>query len=167
MFKDLNFHHHWTWFIFVFSFFFFSRRCICHLDFAKGDVKKGILIGFLSYYKEVHAKCFLCTLFKSIERPVGSALVAQRIKSLLQCRRPGFSPWVRKISWKRAWQPTRVFLPGEFHGQRSLAGYNPWGRKELDTTERLRIVQRILEPVHSVPSVYGWKNGGFSFKTGG
>ena len=42
---------------------------------------------------------------------------------------------VRKIPWRRACQPTPVFLPGEFHGQRSLVGYSPWGRKELDTTE--------------------------------
>ena len=40
----------------------------------------------------------------------------------LQCRRPGFDPWVRKIPWRRKWQPTLVFLPGEFHGQRSLHG---------------------------------------------
>ena len=38
-------------------------------------------------------------------------------------------------SWRRKWQPTPVFLPGEFHGQRSLAGYGPWGHK--DTTEQL------------------------------
>ena len=37
--------------------------------------------------------------------------------------------------WRREWLPTPVFLPGEFHGQRSLAGYSPWGRKVLDTTE--------------------------------
>ena len=42
--------------------------------------------------------------------------------------------WVGKIPWRRAWQPTPVFLPGESHGQRSLAGYSPWGRKELNTT---------------------------------
>ena len=42
-------------------------------------------------------------------------------------------PWVGKIPWKRAWQPTLVFLPGEFHGQRSLAGYSPQNSKELDT----------------------------------
>ena len=52
----------------------------------------------------------------------------------LQCRRPGFDPWVRKIPWRRI-QPTPVFLPGEFHGKRSLAGYSPWGHKELDTTD--------------------------------
>ena len=39
--------------------------------------------------------------------------------------------------WRRKWQPIPVFLPREFHGQRSLAGYSPWGRKESDTTERL------------------------------
>ena len=38
-----------------------------------------------------------------------------------------FNSWVRKIPWRRAWLPTPVFLPGEFHGQRSLVGYNPWG----------------------------------------
>ena len=43
--------------------------------------------------------------------------------------------WVRKLPWRRAWQPTPVFLPGESRGQRSLAGYSPWGPKESDTTE--------------------------------
>ena len=42
--------------------------------------------------------------------------------------------WVGKILW-RAWQPTPVFLPGDSHGQRSLADYSTWGRKELDMTE--------------------------------
>ena len=55
--------------------------------------------------------------------------------------------WVRslvgKIPWRRAWQPTPVFLPGESRGQRSLAGYSPWGRKESDTTEQLGTAQQI------------------------
>ena len=51
-----------------------------------------------------------------------------------QCGRPGFNPWVRKISWRRKWQPTPVFLPGKSHGQRNLVDYSPWGCKELDTT---------------------------------
>ena len=55
----------------------------------------------------------------------------------LQYRRSGFDPWVGKIPWRRAWQPTVVFLPGESHGQRSLVGYRPWGLKESDKTERL------------------------------
>ena len=41
------------------------------------------------------------------------------------------------IPWRRKWQPTPIFLPGESHGQRSLVGYSPWGHKESDTTERL------------------------------
>jgi len=43
--------------------------------------------------------------------------------------------WVGKIPWRRAWQPTPVFLPGKPHGQRSLAGYSPWGCTDSDTTE--------------------------------
>ena len=50
-----------------------------------------------------------------------------------QCRRlkrHEFNPWIGTIPWRRAWQPTPVFLPGESHGQRSLAGYSPCGHKE-------------------------------------
>ena len=52
----------------------------------------------------------------------------------LQCRKPGFNPWVGKIPWRREWQPTPV-LPEEFHGQKSLADYKPGGGKESDMTE--------------------------------
>ena len=55
----------------------------------------------------------------------------------LQCGTPGFDPWVGKIPWRRKWQPTPVFLPGKSRGLRILVGYSPWGRQELDTTERL------------------------------
>ena len=48
---------------------------------------------------------------------------------------PAFNPWGGKIPWRRKYQPTPVFLPGEFHGQRSLVGNSPWGPKESDTTE--------------------------------
>ena len=43
--------------------------------------------------------------------------------------------WVRKVPWRRIWQPTPVFLPGEFHEQRSLAGYSSWDYKESDMTK--------------------------------
>ena len=52
----------------------------------------------------------------------------------MNCRRCGLDPWVRKIPWRKAWQPTLVFLPGESHGQRSPAGHSPWGHAELDMT---------------------------------
>ena len=62
----------------------------------------------------------------------------------LQCRRPWFDPWVGKISWRRKWQPTPVSLPGKSHGQRSLVGYSPWGRKELGTTECLTLTYLLI-----------------------
>ena len=54
-----------------------------------------------------------------------------------QCRRPRFNPWVRKISWRRKWLPTPVFLPRKSHGQKSLGSPSPWGHKGSDMTERL------------------------------
>ena len=54
-----------------------------------------------------------------------------------RCKRCGFNPWVGKIPWRRAGQPTPLFLPGESHEQRSLVGYSPQGCKESDTTEQL------------------------------
>ena len=59
-------------------------------------------------------------------------------------RRCEFDPWVGKLPWRRAWLPTPVLLPGESQGQRSLAGYSPWGRKESDTTEATQHTRRSL-----------------------
>ena len=52
-------------------------------------------------------------------------------ESTCQCRRRRFDPWVGKIPLRRKWQPTPVFVPGKPHGQKSLAGYNPWGHKRI------------------------------------
>ena len=57
------------------------------------------------------------------------------VKNLPVVQEMQVQSWVRKISWRRSWQPTPVFLPGEPRGQRSLTGYNPWGPKESDMTE--------------------------------
>ena len=69
--------------------------------------------------------------------------MAQTVKCL-QCGRCGFDPWVRKIPWRRKWLSTPVLLPGKSHGQRSLVGYSPWGRKESDMTERLHFLSIFL-----------------------
>ena len=63
---------------------------------------------------------------------------------ICRCRRHKkvrFDPWVRKISWRRKWQPVPKFLLGELRSQRSLLGYSPWGRTELDATE---VTEHIL-----------------------
>ena len=68
--------------------------------------------------------------------PVGQTVkhLPARQETSRRCR---FQPWAGKIPWRREWLPTPVFLPGEFDGQRSLAGYSPWGCRESDTTEQL------------------------------
>ena len=63
-----------------------------------------------------------------------------------------FDPWIGKIPWRREWQPTPVFLPGESHGQRSLVGYNPWGCKELDMTEQLTLLLLLLVLNELIPT---------------
>ena len=57
---------------------------------------------------------------------------------------PEFAPWVGKIPWRRKWQPTPVFLPGESHGRRSLVGYSPRCCKESDMTERLHLHTKLM-----------------------
>ena len=76
-------------------------------------------------------------------------------ESALQCRKPGFYPCVRKIPWRRRWQPTPVSLPRKSYGQRSLAGYNLEGCKESDTTEWLTHTFKDLK-IHAsfLPSKY-------------
>ena len=96
-------------------------------------------------------------------------------KTRLQCRRPGFNSWVRKIPWRRTWQPTPVFLPGKSHGQRSLAGYSPRGDKESDTTERLTLshflicrMWLLIDRMDCIPNAYLLGKGmGWHAVTGG
>ena len=90
------------------------------------------------------AAAFVCfsvcvCFFFFLQRVGGTSQVALVVKNLPanagDTRRCRFDPWVRKIPWRRAWHPTPVFLPGESHGQGSLACYSPWSHKELNVTE--------------------------------
>ena len=87
--------------------------------------------------------------------PGGS--VVKNLPECRRCKRQGFDPWVGKISWRRKWQPTPVFLPGKSHGQRTLTGYSPWGHKELDMTEQLNA------HTHSVTFATTKSSNGFFF----
>ena len=82
--------------------------------------------------RHVHIGCYQCVLVTVnilLCRTIWASQVVLVIKNPLanagRCKRCGFDPWVGKIPWRRAWQPTPVFLPGESHGQRSLLGYGP------------------------------------------
>ena len=61
-----------------------------------------------------------------------------------------FNPWAGKISWSRRWQPTPVLLPGKFHGEWSLEGYNVCGCKELDTAEYMRVHTKTHTHTHTL-----------------
>ena len=64
------------------------------------------------------------------------------MKPVQEMQEPQVDPWVGKIPWRWEWQPTSVFLPGKSHGQRSLVGYSPRGRKGSDMTEQLSTAHR-------------------------
>ena len=90
-------------------------------------------LSLLLYYKYKIISGSSLVLFIYLGFPGG----ASGKESACQCRRLGFGPWVGKIPWRRKWQTTPVFLPGESHEQRSLVGCSPWRHKGLDTTEQL------------------------------
>ena len=91
------------------------------------------------FHRSFTQHLFSLVSFYASKGPLGSSLVALTVKNHMQCRRPGFDPWIRKILWRREWLPTPVFLPGEFHGHRSLAGHSPWGHKEMDPLGQLSL----------------------------
>ena len=90
---------------------------------VQADPSRGFLgtgLGKTGKVWGLPAQCELASGF-----PGGSEVKA----FCLECGRPGFDPWIRKIPWRRKSQPTPVLLPGESHGGRSLVGYSPWGRR--------------------------------------
>ena len=95
-------------------------------------------ISFTVYTEKTHPDRPHLASTESPKEREGASLVTQMVKICQQCRRRGFDLWVGKVPWRREWLPTPVFLPGEFHGQRSLAVFLR-GRKELDTTEQLAL----------------------------
>ena len=107
-------------------------------------IKKVICMLFvddrekMNEYKGMEKDLF-CVVLQIFD---GIAWWLRQWRVCLKCRRHRFDPWVRKEPFPRwrKWQPTPVFLPEEFYGQRSLVGYSPWGCKESDTTEWLTLL---------------------------
>ena len=78
----------------------------------------------------------------------------------LQCRRPGFSPWVGKLSWRRKWQPTPIFLPGKSHGRRNLVRLQSMGSQRVGHDWATSLTHSLY---HAVPT-YGILSWGSNFK---
>ena len=106
---------------------------------GKGVINQelGIYIYTTPYIKQTINKDLLCSTGDSAQNPVSFPGGSDGKEFACNARDPRSIPGLGRSSWGRAGQPTPVFLPGESHGQRSLAGYPPWGRKESDTTESL------------------------------
>ena len=85
------------------------------------------------------------TWFLNMRGLPGGASGTESACQCRRCKRCGFDPGVGKISWRRKWQPTPVFLLEKLHGQRSVVGYSPRGCKESDTTERLSKGDSVTE----------------------
>ena len=109
-------------------------------------VEQGVGIQVCSASKRVLAaggrseqdSLIVCLAFREPLGPCGNLPGGASDKeATCQCRRHGFDPWVREIPWSGKRQTTPVFLPGQFHGQRSLVGYSPRGHTELDMTEAM------------------------------
>ena len=126
----------------------------------------GLLPRILSAFKGAEPE----RLRYRIQASSPSTLGIPSVKNLLaiqETQEMWFSPWIRKIPWRRKWQPTPVFSPGESHGMRNLVGYSPQSHKESDVTEqsthsicfRLKISQSfpLTSPHPSTGQVpFGW-----------
>ena len=109
------------------------------LGFAAWDISD--IFYSISIYSFSLMKLVNC--WTDFTAPIGSqptaSLVAQMVKNLpAMWQKPRFDPWVRKIPWRKEWLSIPVFLPGEFHWQRSLMGYSPWNIKESEMIGRLK-----------------------------
>ena len=113
-----NFGHYfasmWNEYSCVVVWTFFGTACLWNWNENWSSPVLWLLLSFPYLTNSVSSDLFVWCLAQTVK------------KICLWCRRPGFHPWVWKISWRKQWLFTPVFLPGEFHGQRSLAGYSPW-----------------------------------------
>ena len=126
---------------------FYSFRPYVHF---KSIVDFSVWCKIAVYFTLLHVAVHIAFLFSVLFAiPVHLFLCMiwwlRQYSICLQCGRPRFNPWVGKIPWRRKWQPTPVFLPGTFHGLRSLVGYSPWGRKESDMTEQLSLSPSFIK----------------------
>ena len=105
----------------------YTEICICNLFFIYWYTfdKKSVITKTIQSMDTIYRKISLCFVLRT---GICNNIYILGI----------FYPRLSQ-TWRRAWQPTPAFLPGEFHGQRSLAGYRPWGPKESDMTEQLSL----------------------------
>ena len=138
--------HPWCCLQSVLQFFFFCNMnrliifysfefCFCFCIKMFSSIYLSPLIFYYKQAKRNPATPSIVCL--EISSAFQVALVIKNLPANAGDKRHRFDPWVRKIPWRTALQPTPVFLPGESHGQKSLVGYSPRGCQESDTTKQL------------------------------
>ena len=117
------------------SHFYLTIHQIFRSDSAKNHCGLSLIYTWTT---DKQLLCSSLASFSLLKRFSGSS---NGKESVYNAGRPGFNSWVRKVPWRRAWQLTPIFLPGESHGQRSLVGYIVHRVAELDMTEQLAHTQ--------------------------
>ena len=130
--------------LYTFSFYIYFHYC------------KNNISSCFCFFKKI--KTSIKKRTRKIKTPHGNSeffpwlrvlLVAQAVKNLLAMQETWVQSLDWKVPWRRKWLSIPVFLPGKFHGQSSLAGYNPWGHKESDTAERLTLSLLMVTHIYS------------------
>ena len=121
--------------IFNHCFFFFKYSSYLFLPLLSSRNYKNVYVGVLVYLMMSYRSFRFYSLFFIVYQATESVGLPQWLTSkeltweCRRCKRHGFHLWLGKILWRRAWQPTPVFLPGECHAQRSLVGYYLWSQR--------------------------------------
>ena len=114
---------------------------VIHKELSPEHNRAGTLTLEFPAFKTVRNKFLSCNPLSWASQVSSSK---ESLHQYRRCKRHRFDPWSGMIHWSRKWQPAPVFLSGKFHGQRSLAGYSPWGCNESDMTEHSHTVYSIL-----------------------
>ena len=132
---------------------------VSHYTKSLTDTVIIILYGFCILYLRrprelipVPSQCYSCGIM-CVQYETGVSLVVQIVKNLHAMQETQVQSLGQEDPLEKEWLSTPVFLPGEFHGQRSLVGYSPWGCKESDTTEWLNCTCYAQSP-----SPQNWEN---------
>ena len=145
----------------------FPQFIVIHTFKGFGIVNKAEIDVFLYTIYPIYILYIYSSVYMSGFPSISAIRILLQCRRCLLDRRYGFNPWVRKIHWRRKWLSTPEFFPGKFHGQRSLAGFSPWGRKrvrrDLATKQQQQHCVYVNPKVVIYPSSQPFSSGNLKF----